>query len=68
MQIITRSQAAKIATINKETRCKFDGGKYKHNMLGKDVPEHMVKHVACVWSEKRKDSHGEYWALFCVSK
>jgi len=46
---------------------RFDLGKYATNPAGHPVPDHMVPHVRIVWSERRKDLHGPYWALFSIS-
>ena len=45
---------------------RFDRGKYASNMAGRPIPEHMLKYVAVVWCEQRKDSDGHYWALFSI--
>ena len=45
---------------------RFDLGKYKSNMVGRAIPEHMLSSVALVWSEQRRDSDGPYWALFSL--
>ena len=45
---------------------RFDLGKYRSSLVGRPIPEHMLPRVAIVWSERRKDSDGPYWALFCL--
>ena len=45
---------------------RFDLGKYRSSLVGRTIPEHMLPRVAIVWSERRNDSEGPYWALFCL--
>lgn len=47
---------------------RFDMGKYKSTVIGRDIPEENAKGVRLVWAESRSDRHGAYYALFCISK
>ncbi|HEP8974297.1 TPA: hypothetical protein VDU83_006726 [Pseudomonas aeruginosa] len=46
-------------------RERYDMGKYAHNLKGKTVE--VIGGTVALWMERRKDSHGPYWALFCLS-
>lgn len=45
---------------------RFDMGKYKSSVIGREVPEYHAKNVRCVWAEARRDSDGPYYALYCI--
>lgn len=53
--------------INGQTlkRARYDMGKYAHSHIGKTVE--VIDGTVALWTERRKDSHGPYWALFCLS-
>lgn len=77
MKVLTKRQAhsevlnslfrpgGTLACLPKE---RFDMGKYRETVIGRDVPEHAANGVHLVWAERRKDSDGPYFALFCISK
>lgn len=46
-------------------RERYDMGKYAHNHQGKTVE--VGANIVALWMESRKDAHGPYWALFCLS-
>ena len=46
-------------------RERYDLGKYAHNHTGKTVE--VGANIVALWMERRKDAHGPYWALFCLS-
>ena len=46
-------------------RERYDMGKYAHNKKGNTVE--VSTNIAALWMERRQDSHGSYWALFCLS-
>ena len=47
------------------TRTRFDKGKYANNLIGRECPD--IAGVIAVFSERRKDKDGPYWALYCYS-
>ena len=72
MVILTKSQAEK-AVINSlfvpggtlacREKIRFDMGKYKASIIGKELPEPWKDKV--VWAERRTDRDGGYYALYC---
>ncbi len=73
LEIGTKAQADKVLTeslfkpVNGRTlrRMRYDMGKYANAMRGKQIE--VSDEVAALWSERRKDAHGPYWAVFCLS-
>lgn len=73
LEIGTKAQADKALTeslfkpVNGKTlrRMRYDMGKYGSNMKGKTVQ--VSDDVMALWTEKRKDAHGPYWAAFCLT-
>lgn len=75
MKILTKRQAdnailesvfhpgGTLACLRKD---RFDRGKYKDTIIGKDAPD--SDRIPLVWAERRKDKHGPYFALFCLCK
>ena len=75
MKILTKRQAENailesvfhpggtLACLRKD---RFDRGKYKETIIGKDCP--CGEDVRLIWAERRKDKDGPYFALFCLSK
>lgn len=49
------------------TRERYDRGKYNADakLVGREIEAPDTVHA--VWPERRKDSHGPYLALFCLS-
>ena len=49
-------------TVTRRTR--YDTGKYANNLRGRatDVPVEVV----ALWTERRTDRDGPYWALYCL--
>ena len=41
-------------------------GKYQSTIIGRDISAKAPKNIRLVWAVKRKDRHGEYFALFCI--
>lgn len=63
---ITASVFAPGGTLALEPRERLDRGKYKPGtMAGKPLPDHV--RVRLAWVERRRDAHGPYDALFCIS-
>lgn len=46
------------------TKERLDRGKYKSSIIGRELQVPFI--VRLVWAVKRKDRHGEYYALWCV--
>lgn len=73
LEIGTKANAEKLMVeslfrpINGQTlkRARYDMGKYAHSHIGKKVE--VIDGTVALWTERRKDSHGPYWALFCLS-
>jgi hypothetical protein len=73
LEMGTKAQADKTLTaslfkpVNGKTlsRMRYDMGKYGNNMKGKTVE--VADNVMALWTEKRKDSDGAYWAVFCLT-
>lgn len=75
MQIITKTQADKLilnslfVPVNGGTLIKkrFDLGKYNNNLVGKnnEIADSMPS-VKALFTERRKDKDGVYYALFCL--
>ena len=74
LKIGTRRQATRASLnslfrpVNGKTathKTRYDRGKYACNLHGRtlDVPEH----VAALWTERRTDRDGPYWALYCLT-
>lgn len=73
MKILTKRQAdnailesvfhpaGTLACLKKE---RFDRGKYKETVIGKDHP--VRDGIRLLWAERRRDSDGPYFALFCL--
>lgn len=69
----TRAQADKALTdslfkpVNGKTltRMRYDMGKYSNNLKGRTFD--VLDNVVAIWTEKRKDSDGPYWAIFCLT-
>ena len=45
-------------------RVRYCGGKYSNPLGGRHLD--MPDHVKAIWTEKRKDKEGPYWALFAM--
>jgi hypothetical protein len=43
---------------------RFDLGKYKRDLQGRDV----ATDAFCVWSEPRRDQDGAFWILNCLTR
>lgn len=73
MKILTKREADKaiiesvfrpggtLACLRKD---RFDRGKYKETVIGKDHP--VRDGIRLLWAERRRDSNGSYFALFCL--
>lgn len=72
MVVLSKSKAVKAVLASRgkisfTNKIRFDLGKYKESGVGEAVPEELAKNVHLVWTEPRKDKHGPYHALFCIS-
>jgi hypothetical protein len=47
------------------TKARYDTGKYANNPLGRELT--VADTIAAVWAERRRDSDGPYYALYCYS-
>lgn len=47
------------------TAMRWDRGAYRNNLRGREVD--VPPHIHAMWTEKRRDADGEYFALFCMS-
>lgn len=43
---------------------RYDRGKYAHDCRGREVQVHDG--IVALYTLKRKDSDGPYWALYCI--
>ena len=73
MIIGTKAQAKKLQVeslfkpVNGRTLSvsRWDMGAYNNNLRGREIE--VPAHVSALWTEKRKDKDGEYFALFCLT-
>lgn len=73
LEMGTKAQADKALTeslfkpVNGKTlrRMRYDLGKYGNNMKGKTFE--VLDNVVAIWTEKRQDSNGPYWAVYCLT-
>ena len=68
----TKRQAGALSMITlfkpingKTATTRYDRGKYARNLHGETLEVPMD--VAALWTERRKDKDGPYWALFCYT-
>jgi len=73
MNILTKAQATRAirdslftpgGTLALEPKERFDRGKYKPSIVGREVPAGTTARL--VWAEPRRDKDGPYLALFCI--
>jgi hypothetical protein len=75
MKILTKRQAdseivnslfragGTLACLPKE---RFDLGKYKESIIGRELHEDVACRLRLAWAERRRDKDGPYYAIFCI--
>lgn len=66
------ASAASVATLFRPidgqtatTRSRYDKGKYATNLRGRSLE--VPTDVVALWTERRTDRDGPYWALYCYA-
>ena len=75
MQVLNERQARKAmlasvltpgGTLTKNEAVKLDSGKYKHSVIGREIPPDVAARYRLVWARLGHDLDGAYYTLMAI--
>lgn len=63
-KIMTITQAKQFFRGALPDKIRFDMGKYEKTIVGRELPDDLIT-KAPIWAERRQDTDGPDWALYC---